>query len=566
MPPRPRPVRGRRRARLYLEFASRVRPSQVLGRLRRRVPADVFARSLPRGTTRWRTLPPGVGLDPSPQSGPGVPPHVGGTYSAYGQRWSVAPADWEALQRNPLLAFHVHGFEALPEYIVSARSRRGDQFWIDVTCEWINRFGDRPDEIAWHPFPTSNRLIGFSSYIGRSTDPVLDARLADVIRRHGAFLRRRLEYDIGGNHLILNGVALVFAGYACFDDTLMSRGYRLLRREARQFLPDGGHEERSPAYHRLLTARLRDVAALLKHAGLAHLWLDDLLIRADAWLREMCGPDGMVAQFNDAWGGPPLAPSGLSPFAHLSDTGFVVLRRDADQVIFDCGPLGPRHIPAHAHADALSFVLWLDGRLLIIDPGTCLYTGPTRDVMRGTAAHSTVAVDGHDQCLYWADFRYACDPRVELRRIEWIERDTAVVVGRHDGYRRLPDPVTHDRAIIWLPGDGVVVIDRLTASLSHDVRASLPFAPGFRPESLGIEIAPLTGTANLEPRDYAPYLGRLEAIQALVFEQLMEPGVLFGWRILRAGARAALSPDDQVLTVRRSRGDTLSLRAGDLFR
>ena len=67
---------------------------------------------------------------------------------------------------------------------------------------------------------------------------------------HAGFLRRHLETDVGGNHLIKNLKAL--AGLAVFfaDDGLLDRALdRLTGQLAVQVLPDGGHYERAPAYH-----------------------------------------------------------------------------------------------------------------------------------------------------------------------------------------------------------------------------------------------------------------------------------------------------------------------------
>ena len=70
-----------------------------------------------------------------------------------------------------------------------------------------------------------------------------------------------------------------------------------------------------------------------------------------------------------------------------------------------------RRDPAHAHADALSFQLWADGRPVVVDPGMPTYdAGAERDWFRGTRAHSTVAIDG-DQFEPWGAFRSGPLPR-----------------------------------------------------------------------------------------------------------------------------------------------------------
>ena len=73
--------------------------------------------------------------------------------------------------------------------------------------------------------------------------------------------------------------------------------------------------------------------------------------------------------------------------------------------MLDAGPHGYRN-GGHAHADALSLTLSIDGRPLLIDPGTSTYTmdSQLRDGMRSTASHNTVNVDGRSQSKPTARF------------------------------------------------------------------------------------------------------------------------------------------------------------------
>ena len=102
-----------------------------------------------------------------------------------------------------------------------------------------------------------------------STETPLDAASSGAaLAGHAGFLRRHLESDVGGNHLIKNLKAL--AGLAVFfgDEPLLRRSLRRLTAQlAVQVLPDGGHYERAPAYHCQVLADLIDVADLLSAAG-----------------------------------------------------------------------------------------------------------------------------------------------------------------------------------------------------------------------------------------------------------------------------------------------------------
>jgi uncharacterized heparinase superfamily protein len=384
--------------------------------------------------------------------------------------------------------------------------------------------------------------------------------------RPAASLRRSIEHDIGGNHVLKNGLGLCFAGAVLEGSPFLDAGLALLERELpRQLLADGGHEERSTSYHRRIAHDLRDVAELLGRLGRARQSHSGrALEETAAWQRSMTGPDGTLPLLNDAWEGPPAAEDQRAPqgVAWLAESGYAVFRAGGDQAVFDAGIVAPPHLPPHAHADVLSFVLWGDHHPLLVDPGAFAYAGPWRDRLRGTAAHNTVVVDERDQCLLWGDFRLAFPPAVRVHPPRRVA-DATVMAAAHDGYRRLADPVEHQRVLVWLPGDGLVVVDRLRCAAPHTVRSALHLAPGVRPGAVG----PFTvGTIGAGPavreREgvYAPHLGRMEEIAVLEQHGTVAPYAPFGWSLLRPGAEV-VALDAEYVTVRRAAGEA-TIRLG----
>jgi uncharacterized heparinase superfamily protein len=219
----------------------------------------------------------------------------------------------------------------------------------------------QPAEPGWHPYPLSGRIIAWCAALSAGGWPAsLQQRMLASLVRQTQVLRRSVEHDIGGNHVLRNAVALTFAGACLGDPALERRALALLRRELRsQLLPDGGHEERSTAYHRAIRADLEAAAALQARAhGSAPRWLVDARERMRAWEQKLRGPDGRLPLLNDAWEGPAeeVAPR-REAVSVLRQSGYVVLRHDGDQLVADAGPISPAHLPPHGHADVLSFVL-----------------------------------------------------------------------------------------------------------------------------------------------------------------------------------------------------------------
>ncbi len=370
----------------------------------------------------------------------------------------------------------------------------GDAARARVLVErWLDSSPAGPG-VPWHPYVTSTRIGNWVAAL--SLEPGLASpRVGESLRRQLAYLRRNIEDDILGNHLLRNAKALVLGGTAVSDAAAVQRGLQLLRRELpEQVLSDGGHYERSPAYHRLV---LRDLLELRAFAP-----LEAEVARMESFAASSSRPDGAPALFND--GGLDIAPTLALPsppeLAIHRETGYVFLRRGRCWLAFDCGAPAPAFLPAHAHADALSFQLWVDGRPVVVDPGTSTYEpGAIRARERGTEAHATVAVDG-DQFRVWGSFRSGPLPSVRL-----VRADEHQLIGE----AVLPGGVRVVRSL-RLSDNELVVEDQVLGAGLHDVVSSIPLAP-----AASVHVEPLVGEAVVESRTVSERFGqRVEALRS----------------------------------------------------
>src|SRR6185295_12050783 len=99
---------------------------------------------------------------------------------------------------------------------------------------------------------------------------------------------------------------------------------------------------------------------------------------------------------------------------------------------------------------------------------------------RGTAYHNTLMVDGVEQNELRPDWLFRLFESSNAESVSFDDRaDAAVYVGRHHGYERLPDPVTHERTFRLLKPSGTLLIgDRLSGRGRHEVRWHFHLAPG----------------------------------------------------------------------------------------
>lgn len=172
-------------------------------------------------------------------------------------------------------------------------------------------------------------------------------------------------------------------------------------------------------------------------------------------------------------------PGGSKKF---EEGGYYILQSNGPsnpKIIFDCGPLGFGDIAAHGHADSLSFMLYAYNREFFIDPGTYIFEAenPYRNYFRSTAAHNTITVDDMDQSEMKGPFLW--NDKAISHIEEWVDTEEHVrVVGWHDGYRRLTDPVNHRRSIELDKLNGIVTInDSIEAKAIHEVCQNFHLAP-----------------------------------------------------------------------------------------
>ena len=391
-----------------------------------------------------------------------------------------------------------------------AAARAGDVHRArSLIHSWIEDEPSRQGD-AWHPYPLATRAGNWLAAL--SLEPELvGGPLPDSLWQQLEYLRRNVEDDILGNHVIRNARALVLGGAAFGDAELLERGRALLERELpEQVLSDGGHYERSPVYHLVV---LRDLLEVEPWADVAA-----FVERMRRFAAALVRPDGKPWLFNDGTLdlAPalelPAPPAGLSVFP---ETGYAVLRTDRLWLAFDCGPPSPPFLPAHAHADALSFQLWVDGAPLVVDPGMPTYeAGAERDRYRGTRAHSTVAVDG-DQFELWGAFRSGPLPQVGLLRAEPELLEGEV---RFRGLRHLRR--------IAIDAAELVVTDVVEGAGERELESSLPLASVADSSRISS-----SGDAELEQRAIAERLNVREPAPALVQRLRARPPVELGWRV-----------------------------------
>lgn len=385
-------------------------------------------------------------------------------------------------------------------------------------------------------------------------------RAYGAMHDHGVFIRNNLEntYEVTSNHFLSNLLGLLFLGRTLEGApvanqwTAFSRG--AIEQEMRvQVLADGADYESSIPYHRLVAELFLGTLRLTDHAGAP--MSDAFRSRVRdmiAFLAAVIRPDGLMPQVGDADDGrlhilegyattPPQDPRHLfgPASAIFGDASWAALggpagaweavwwgvetstparaTRDAARLfphagiatassdaghylIVTNGVVGTNGFGNHKHNDLLSFEYHCGGAPLVVDPGSYVYTPEpeARNRFRGTASHNTMMVDATEQNELRPDWLFRMFETSHAETIAF--EDTRGVVrycGRHHGYERLADPVTHERTFTFERKSGALtIVDRLLGRGRHRLLWHFHLAPGVRVQEVDLRTLALTSPAG----------------------------------------------------------------------
>ena len=148
---------------------------------------------------------------------------------------------------------------------------------------------------------------------------------------------------------------------------------------------------------------------------------------------------------------------------------------------FDAAPLGFLSIAAHGHADALSFILHVDGNPVLVDAGTFTYH-THKDLRRyfvSTLAHNTVCVNGKNQANQAGPTMWLSHYHCKVLNV-----GDNFVEATHDGYRM--EGVEHLRRVEFNRDENEITItDTLRCSKPAEIEIPFHLHPAVSAEIQG---------------------------------------------------------------------------------
>lgn len=443
---------------------------------------------------------------------------------------------WGASGASHLWDFNLHYFEW--GVALAARWRETtDDRCLDCFKGFVQSWMEAcpyPEGDAWHPYTISLRLVNWlitaDLFNGAlEEDSAFFSSMRESMYRQYRHLLANQETHLWANHWWENLKTLVIMSAAFGEKDVHTRVMRRLEAQLdEQVLPDGVHFERSLMYHKLVLEGMLRVWMASKRLGfeLPVGFLPKLKSMLDAMASLERGM-GKTPFFNDSAdgvakeSGPLIAACErlLGMEADCSKTafpnaGYYKLYDGDVAVMLDAGEPGPSYMLGHAHCDALSYELSMQGVPVVVNCGTYAYQTPLRPYFRSTAAHNTAVVGGEEQLECWAEHRVGRGYRLLKAKCDGDTVEASIKLPSGLVHRRRVELAEGRLYVEDFVGDGVEVISHVHL-LRFDLAEVIPgegctvesFETNFSPEFGVLEkVADLTVTGE----GHASYVLRLK--------------------------------------------------------
>ncbi|MBB5396044.1 alginate lyase family protein [Mucilaginibacter sp. AK015] len=345
--------------------------------------------------------------------------------------------DWNYQGYGKLWNYNLQYFNYLHQPDITAEQKQ--ELLVDIG-RWLET-----GKLQLEPYPVALRVMNAIRFI--SVGDIKNPTIIQDIYAQLAYLNDNLEYHLLGNHLLEDAFALFMGGHFFNVGAWRKTAKAILYKElTEQVLDDGAHFELSPMYHQIIFFRVLELFDWYKNINDDDAFLSFITQKAAdmlGWLQLISFKNGDIPHFNDSASGITFTTLQLQFFAKqekiepnhqlmLKGSGYRKFHSQKYECAIDVGAIGPSYQPGHGHADALSFVLYINNEPLIVDTGTSTYQiGSRRSLERATRAHNTVEIGGKDQSEVWGGFRVGNRAKVV------IDNESAnVLTASHNGYQK----------------------------------------------------------------------------------------------------------------------------------
>tara|TARA_B110000967_G_C18891541_1_gene567734 strand:- start:378 stop:2054 length:1677 start_codon:yes stop_codon:yes gene_type:complete len=364
---------------------------------------------------------------------------------------------------------------------------------------WLSEMTPLPMGDASESYSVGERVSNaclFFRHIGGSWDN-MPGDILTAVHVMALHLSQRIEYysgDLSGNHVVNNSRAILFAGYCCNDNNLTLLGRAVLQDQLPKLIDKYGFlREGSSHYQFLMTRWILEIRMMaievddMKTLEIIQPLIPKMLSACDLFLINKADGEVCMPTIGDV--SPDCSPEWLldllnSPLSGLkgrdnSSKGWASLFSDFNNkhvielpkkcplfsnsswgrvdfkdwtAIWHMEDPSGSAIASHAHHDFASFVLFLNGEKVLIDPGRYNYEGS--EIGRyaiEACSHNTIQLNGLPPMLSKGDRILPEIYRNSNYSVSFSDNvDSFLVTIKHDGFNRIAStPILHTREFIF---------------------------------------------------------------------------------------------------------------------
>jgi hypothetical protein len=448
--------------------------------------------------------------------------------------------DWNVEFDDLEQTMSMHRWNWLLTELANPKSPDSATWGIELIRSWIAVQRSIKSNMAWKSYTVGERIsncIIFLSHVGTKNKDL--SEIVKSLKDMTLYLCKNLEYHPSGdtfNHILNNGRALYYSGQFFENHVLIELSSVIIKHEITMIVNDDGFtREGSSHYQFLVTRWILEIYILAKVVNDVHLcdilkerlskmikacWFFLVYNEKECdWAFPLIGdvspdftPDWLMCL---PWSLPaidlykpkflPNPPSekgwlnlfgdievrcalhegnsvfGERSFQRYDESGWFRLDYDNITIFWHVEPAGTPLFPSHGHCDTGSFVMFIEGEQLLIDPGRSSYIDNNEGRYGITAAaHNQITIDGYDPFLYhhrnrYPEFYIKSRPEVCYK---WVKEGFEFIVS-HDGFGRIiGDQIIFERTF-KVYKKGLNIQDRFIGNKKHYVRTYFHWAPGL---------------------------------------------------------------------------------------
>lgn len=316
-----------------------------------------------------------------------------------------------------------------------------DKVLLDKILKTLNKIYSDSHSIKfnhpfWYPYSVSSRMINISIVLlslessNKLSSNDISILYSNLFNDY-SYLKRNIEFDSDGNHLLKNYISLCIGSIFFQTNKTLTYYDKLNQLLSNQILTSGFHYEKSFDYHNSLLYDLSILNDLLGDNRFDNSKLSEYLIKMISFSSRLKRNEKIL--FNDTFINYHFDDNNMitylsSKYTLNDETSiypFKSLRVSNFEILTYLSDINPIHCPAHLHDAIGTYELWFNSQKFITDSGNYDYNNSkNRLYFRSSNAHNVSTISNNGQSALYKPFRFGRIAKLN----ELIDQDDSIEI------------------------------------------------------------------------------------------------------------------------------------------